>query len=179
MSQQQVETKRIMVNGLHCPRCKEKIWSRHRHDFRHCLCGYCFVDGGRDYMRFGWGVGLPEGRHNDGTVTKEEWAAVEAQNKEIGKPKQIRMRVEVPVQKPKDPAFPYSGWMGLYLAAEVAALNAEKEPTTTRTSKGKKNELPKSRNRKQASSVRSGTGGSKLRPSKPVRGSKDKASVRK
>ncbi len=42
------------VQCITCPQCKDRIWSRHRHDFRHCKCGYCFVDGGRDYLRYGW-----------------------------------------------------------------------------------------------------------------------------
>lgn len=47
--------KTIKVTGIECPKCKEFIWSRHRHDFRHCKCGYCYVDGGREYLRFGFG----------------------------------------------------------------------------------------------------------------------------
>jgi hypothetical protein len=43
------------IQGIECPLCKQKIWSRHRHDMRYCQCGYCFVDGGRDYLRFGYG----------------------------------------------------------------------------------------------------------------------------
>lgn len=47
------------VYGVQCPRCHEEIWSRHRHDCRSCSCGYCYIDGGRDYIRIGWGD--PEG----------------------------------------------------------------------------------------------------------------------
>lgn len=43
----------MMVTGVQCPKCGEKIWSRHRHDFRHCKCGAIFVDGGREYLRYG------------------------------------------------------------------------------------------------------------------------------
>jgi len=44
------------VTGIQCPKCHEKTWSRHRHDFRYCPCGYCYVDGGQnDYIRVGWG----------------------------------------------------------------------------------------------------------------------------
>lgn len=46
----------MKIHGIECPRCKERIWSRHRHDFRRCSCNYCFVDGGRDYTRMGWGA---------------------------------------------------------------------------------------------------------------------------
>jgi hypothetical protein len=45
----------IEVTGVQCPVCEERIWSTHRHDFHYCECGYCFVDGGRDYLRTGWG----------------------------------------------------------------------------------------------------------------------------
>lgn len=48
-------TKYRYVWGVKCPRCGQKIWSRHRHDFRYCDCKYSFIDGGRDYMRVGWG----------------------------------------------------------------------------------------------------------------------------
>jgi hypothetical protein len=43
------------VEGIVCPRCKAWVWSRHRHDCRSCFCGYCFIDGGRDYTRVGYG----------------------------------------------------------------------------------------------------------------------------
>lgn len=43
------------VEGIECPHCLQNIWSRHRHDFRYCFCRYCYVDGGRDYTRVGYG----------------------------------------------------------------------------------------------------------------------------
>lgn len=33
--------------------CEDVIVSRHRHDFKFCQCGETFVDGGRDYLRWG------------------------------------------------------------------------------------------------------------------------------
>lgn len=48
------KTKKIKVKGVECPECKEKIWSRYRHDFRYCECKYTFVDGGREYLRYGF-----------------------------------------------------------------------------------------------------------------------------
>lgn len=45
----------MKVQGIRCPRCLDDIWSRHGHDFRYCGCGYCFVDGGRNYLRYGHG----------------------------------------------------------------------------------------------------------------------------
>lgn len=44
------------VTGIECPICGDQIWSRHTHDMRYCSCEYCFVDGGRAYLRYGWGV---------------------------------------------------------------------------------------------------------------------------
>jgi hypothetical protein len=48
----------VHVNGIVCPVCLDVLWSRSRHDFRSCTCRYCFVDGGRDYLRYG--AGCPE-----------------------------------------------------------------------------------------------------------------------
>lgn len=39
------------VRGIRCPECGESIWSRHRHDMRWCSCGYCAIDGGREYIK--------------------------------------------------------------------------------------------------------------------------------
>ena len=41
----------MIVQGIQCPECGEKIWSRHAHDFHPCGCGYCAIDGGREYTR--------------------------------------------------------------------------------------------------------------------------------
>lgn len=38
---------------LKCLLCNEIIESKYRHDFVVCKCGGCFVDGGKDYFRFG------------------------------------------------------------------------------------------------------------------------------
>lgn len=37
-----------------CPSCLTGVYSRARHDFRTCPCSLCFVDGGMDYMRYGY-----------------------------------------------------------------------------------------------------------------------------
>jgi ribosomal protein S27E len=39
--------------GVMCPKCKDVIWSRSVHDMRYCGCKNTFVDGGRDYLRYG------------------------------------------------------------------------------------------------------------------------------
>jgi hypothetical protein len=55
----------MRVEGIVCPQCKEWIWSRHRHDFRPCKCGRVFVDGGRDYTRYGF---LKDGEAKVGSI---------------------------------------------------------------------------------------------------------------
>jgi hypothetical protein len=43
----------MIVTGVKCPYCKDEIYSQYRHDYRVCKCGKTFVDGGRDYLRYG------------------------------------------------------------------------------------------------------------------------------
>jgi hypothetical protein len=69
-----------MVQGIQCPRCSEKLWSKWQHDFHYCGCGYCFVDGGRAYLRYGWGVRPEYEDEKKQTISKEEWARVEKEN---------------------------------------------------------------------------------------------------
>lgn len=38
--------------GVQCPKCGDKIFSMHRHDYKHCSCGKQMVDGGDDYLRY-------------------------------------------------------------------------------------------------------------------------------
>jgi hypothetical protein len=38
---------------LTCPECRDKIYSKHRHDFVQCSCEKYFIDGGSDYIRIG------------------------------------------------------------------------------------------------------------------------------
>lgn len=42
--------------GVECPACKQRIFSKDRHDLRYCYCRSTFVDGGRDYLRYGGGT---------------------------------------------------------------------------------------------------------------------------
>lgn len=44
----------IEHTGLHCLVCEDIIFSESVHDFKHCTCGHCFVDGGHDYFRYGY-----------------------------------------------------------------------------------------------------------------------------
>lgn len=41
------------ILGVKCARCAEVIVSQHRHDWHLCKCSGTFVDGGRDYLRYG------------------------------------------------------------------------------------------------------------------------------
>lgn len=39
--------------GIQCLKCNDRIFSWWGHDFKHCKCGACFVDGGNNYLRYG------------------------------------------------------------------------------------------------------------------------------
>ena len=41
----------IISNSATCRKCKDFIFSRHRHDFVTCKCGAISVDGGQEYLR--------------------------------------------------------------------------------------------------------------------------------
>lgn len=52
--------KKIIRNALRCLTCDTIIESKHRHDFVQCNCEpdsetRIFVDGGLDYVRYGYG----------------------------------------------------------------------------------------------------------------------------
>ncbi len=41
--------------GVECPVCKKRMFSFYRHDYKTCGCpNDTMVDGGRDYLRYGW-----------------------------------------------------------------------------------------------------------------------------
>jgi hypothetical protein len=44
---------KIKRNALQCAHCLSIIESVHRHDFKYCACGRIFIDGGKDYVRYG------------------------------------------------------------------------------------------------------------------------------
>jgi len=52
----------MKVLAVKCKACGDTIYSRAHHDFHYCSCGNTFVDGGRDYLRYGSDptVGKPE-----------------------------------------------------------------------------------------------------------------------
>lgn len=57
-----MKTIRTRVRTVTCPKCGLEMYSRARHDCHGCKCG-TIVDGGFDYLRFGW----PNGREKPKT----------------------------------------------------------------------------------------------------------------
>ena len=47
------EPTKTVVRAVKCPICENHVYSRSRHDMRHCGCGLVFIDGGFDYHRIG------------------------------------------------------------------------------------------------------------------------------
>lgn len=41
----------ILSNQVECNKCGDKPYSAHRHDFKHCKCGWIAVDGGMEYLK--------------------------------------------------------------------------------------------------------------------------------
>jgi hypothetical protein len=50
----------LLRNRIKCKHCGDIIESTHVHDFKYCKCGKVFVDGGREYCRYGFPGGSPE-----------------------------------------------------------------------------------------------------------------------
>lgn len=69
------KTKRTRVTTITCPQCKSEMYSRSRHDFHGCACG-TFIDGGFDYIRYGWpnGYDRPKARYRYVNATRAELA---------------------------------------------------------------------------------------------------------
>lgn len=40
--------------GIQCPKCREILFSESTHDYKFCSCESVSVDGGTDYLRYGW-----------------------------------------------------------------------------------------------------------------------------
>lgn len=72
------------VTGIRCPHCWDCIYSASVHDFRSCFCGYCFVDGGRDYLRYGWGDFILKNAPNPPS-TLDDW--------NFGRPKRVYIKL--------------------------------------------------------------------------------------
>ena len=47
------EKKKIKANKIQCLNCKDIIESTHVHDFKWCKCRKVFIDGGKEYLRYG------------------------------------------------------------------------------------------------------------------------------
>lgn len=139
---------KMRVQGVQCPRCDQKIWSKHRHDYHHCGCGYSSVDGGRDYLRYGWGVKVD--KPNDGSITEAEWADINAQNQKIGKPKIIYMYVPRPRQLTQEEIAERNNRLYSLLLMDYIQ-------------KDKRDELSKPRDRKQVDNKKK-RGGSRKTP---------------
>ena len=41
----------MKVNAIQCQKCKDKIYSRARHDFHWCSCESVAIDGGFEYVK--------------------------------------------------------------------------------------------------------------------------------
>ena len=65
-------TQRLIRNRIRCKACDDIIESTHRHDFKYCKCGSVFVDGGRDYCRYGYPGGNMEDWIDDSLTEFEE-----------------------------------------------------------------------------------------------------------
>ncbi|PAQ13584.1 hypothetical protein CD798_14340 [Bacillaceae bacterium SAOS 7] len=48
--------KKVLRNRVRCKKCNDIIESKSNYDLTRCKCGAIFVDGGREYQRFGWGL---------------------------------------------------------------------------------------------------------------------------
>lgn len=44
------------MSKIRCLECNTVIESTYRHDYRTCPCGNAMIDGGNDYLRYGWTV---------------------------------------------------------------------------------------------------------------------------
>jgi hypothetical protein len=64
-----------VVTGVECPQCKERLFSWHVHDFHYCGCGATFVDGGREYLRYGWNGPRPKEIEFDPTADEMPYYA--------------------------------------------------------------------------------------------------------
>jgi len=53
------------MNKIQCLHCGDIIESKHRHDFKSCICGKVFVDGGKACKRRGYPGGKPEDHYKE------------------------------------------------------------------------------------------------------------------
>lgn len=62
----------MKISAVKCPKCKDIIYSRARHDMRACSCEDTTIDGGFDYCKVGFIDATPEIVQLDLEVTKAE-----------------------------------------------------------------------------------------------------------
>lgn len=63
----------ITLTCAKCYKCKDVIISWYRHDFKSCSCKSISIDGGRDYVRFGWSDKVKQTDYKIFTINVPEW----------------------------------------------------------------------------------------------------------
>lgn len=99
------------ITGVQCPICNTKMWSRYTHDYRYCPCNYTTIDGGRQYLRYGWGLPFPPTMQETNEINMAEFYKISQEfNEYMGKPSIIRIRVleaELDLYSHVDSKWPY------------------------------------------------------------------------
>ena len=62
----------MKITAFRCPKCKDIVFSRARHDYRNCSCGEIAVDGGFDYCKLAFITEPPKPVELEIDVTKKE-----------------------------------------------------------------------------------------------------------
>ncbi|MGX0616702.1 hypothetical protein ACUW6C_001520 [Staphylococcus hominis] len=57
--------KKIISNLAKCKTYDDVIESKHTHDYVMCQCGAIFLDGGKEYQRYGWWPEKAQGKSRD------------------------------------------------------------------------------------------------------------------
>lgn len=60
------------ITAIKCPKCRDIIFSRARHDFRWYSCGEIAVDGGFDYLKISFKKEMPSQITLEVEATKKE-----------------------------------------------------------------------------------------------------------
>lgn len=60
------------ITAIKCPKCRDTIFSRARHDFHWCSCGEIAVDGGFDYLKISFKKEMPSQIALEVEETKKE-----------------------------------------------------------------------------------------------------------
>ncbi len=75
---------RTRVLTVTCPKCGAEMYSRARHDYHGCKCGTT-VDGGFDYLRFGWPNGCQKPETRVRYVNATRWQLYDDWNRHLEK----------------------------------------------------------------------------------------------